>query len=112
MLVRLEMDQERMSFWSFDSLPAAGAVVSLAAHLSAGIALGLAYFAALWQSARLFASGGRTAIAVALTIGRFILLGGALALASFHGALPLLVMALGVLIGRAVVMRRLKEAAP
>ncbi|VFU10068.1 conserved membrane protein of unknown function [Methylocella tundrae] len=111
MLVRVEMDQGRMNFWPFDTLPAAGTVISLVAYFAGGVALGLAYFAALWQSARLFASGGHTAVAVALTIGRFILLGGALALASLHGAPPLLAMALGVLIGRALVMRRLKEAA-
>ena len=45
-------------------------------------------------------------------IGRFVLLGGLLALASLEGALPLLMMALGVLIGRAIVMRNTREAAP
>jgi hypothetical protein len=33
-------------------------------------------------------------------------------LASLEGALPLLMMALGVLIGRAIVMRDTREAAP
>ena len=49
---------------------------------------------------------------VALMIGRFALLGGLLTLASLEGALPLLVMALGVLIARSAVMRRVREAAP
>ena len=45
-------------------------------------------------------------------IGRFILLGGLLMLASLEGALPLLVMALGVLIARSAVMRTIRQAAP
>ena len=45
-------------------------------------------------------------------IGRFALLGVLLTLASLEGALPLLVMALGVLIARSVVMRRVREVAP
>jgi hypothetical protein len=44
-------------------------------------------------------------------IGRFVLLGGLLTLASFEGALPLLLMALGVLIARPVVMRHVKRVA-
>ena len=43
-------------------------------------------------------------------IGRFALLGGLLTLASLEGAPPLLAMALGVLVARVVVMRRV--AAP
>ena len=50
--------------------------------------------------------------AIALGLGRFILLGGLLALAALEGALPLLAMALGVLIARPMVMRRVREAAP
>ena len=51
MLVRLEMDEERMSFLSFDSLPAWAMFLSLAAHLAAGIVLGILYFRALWWNA-------------------------------------------------------------
>ena len=56
--------------------------------------------------------GGRTITVVALMIGRFVLLGGLLTLASLEGALTLLMMALGVLIARAVVIRRVREATP
>jgi hypothetical protein len=59
MLVGLEMDAERMSFWSFETLPPWAMALSLAAHLTAGTALGAAYFYALRQNARLFASGHR-----------------------------------------------------
>jgi F1F0 ATPase subunit 2 len=111
MLVRLEMDEQRMSFLSADSLPACAMFLSLAAHLAVGIVLGIFYFHALWWIARLFL-GGRTTTSVALMIGRFALLGGLLALASLEGALPLLVTALGVFIARSAVMRRIGEAAP
>jgi hypothetical protein len=45
-------------------------------------------------------------------IGRFVLLGGLLTLASLEGALPLLMAALGVLIARSTIMHRVREAAP
>jgi hypothetical protein len=45
-------------------------------------------------------------------LGRFVLLGGLLVLASLEGALPLLVMTLGVLAARFAVLRRLLGAAP
>ena len=43
---------------------------------------------------------------IALMIGRFVLLGGLLTLASLEGALPLLMMALGMFIARFAVMTR------
>ncbi|HEV2675360.1 MAG TPA: ATP synthase subunit I [Aliidongia sp.] len=86
-----------MSFFALD----------LSAHLIAGILLGLVYFRGLWWNARLFTAGGRTTTAMLLMVGRIALLGGLLTLASLEGAGPLLVMALGVLIARAIVMRRL-----
>jgi hypothetical protein len=101
-----------MRFWSFDALPAWAMLLGLAAHLAAGIVLGICYFRAVWWSARRFALGGRMTTTVALTIGRFVVLGSVLALASVEGALPLLVMALGVLGARFAVMRRLREASP
>jgi F1F0 ATPase subunit 2 len=112
MLVRLEMDEERMSFLSFDSLPAWAAFLSSAAHLIAGIVLGVLYFRSLWWNTRRFTGGGRVTTAIALMIGRFSLLMGLLTLASLEGALPLLAMALGVLIARPVVMCGIREAAP
>ena len=82
----------------------------LAAHLAAGGVLGVVYFRALWWNVRLFAQGGRVTTAIALAMGRFVLLGGLLGLASLEGALPLLAMALGVLIARSAVLRRFREA--
>jgi F1F0 ATPase subunit 2 len=112
MLVRLEMDEKRMSHLSFDALPAWAMLLSFPAHLAAGIALGLLYFHGLWRNACRFAGGGRWTTTIALMIGRFALLGGLLTLASLEGALPLLAMALGILIARSVVMRRVREATP
>ena len=112
MLVRLEMDEERMSLISFAGLPPWAMLLSLLAHLAAGIALGILYFRGLWRNVRRFAAGGRAAATIALMVGRFALLGGLLTLASLEGALPLLVMALGVLIARSAVMRRVRQAAP
>ena len=81
-------------------------------NLAAGIALGTLYFRGLWRNVRRFAGGGGAAATIALMIARFALLGGLLTLASLEGALPLLVMALGVFIARAAVVRRVRRAAP
>jgi F1F0 ATPase subunit 2 len=106
------MDAERMSLWAFEDMPAWAMALSLAAHLAVGGALGIAYFNAVWWTARQLALGGRATVTIVLTIGRFVLLGGALALTSLEGALPLLMAALGVLIARAAVVRTRREAAP
>ncbi len=100
-----------MSVWPFESLPAWAKLFSLGAHLAAGTALGALYFRAVRWSARLFAEGGRAATVVVLTAGRFAVLGGLLALASLEGALPLLMMALGVLIARSAALRGRREIA-
>jgi F1F0 ATPase subunit 2 len=79
----------------------------LATYFAAGILLGLLYFGGLWWNARLFAAGGHATTSILLLAGRVALLGGLLTLASLQGAGPLLAMALGVLIARALAMRRL-----
>ena len=86
--------------------------VSLGAWLLAGIGAGIAYFASIWWSARQFAEGGRITVILALALLRLAVLGGLLMLASLQGAGPLLAMALGVVIARFGVMRRLHEAVP
>jgi F1F0 ATPase subunit 2 len=112
MLVRLEMGAERMSLLAFDPIPGWAAFLAPAIHLAVGTALGVLHFRALWWNVRRLGGNGRVATTIALMIGRFVLLGGLLALASLEGALPLLMMALGVLIGRAIVMRHTRQAAP
>jgi F1F0 ATPase subunit 2 len=112
MLVGLEMDAERMTYLSFNGLPTWAMLLSLTVHLVAGVLLGIVYFRSLWWNARRFTAGGRVTTTIAVMIGRFVLLGLLLTLASLEGALPLLVMALGILIARSVVMRRIREVAP
>ena len=101
-----------MSSLAFAHLSAGAMALSLILYLAAGFGLGLLYFRGLWWNARLFASGRRMTTAIALGLGRFLLLGGLLALAAVEGALPLLAMALGVLVARPLVMRGVREAAP
>jgi F1F0 ATPase subunit 2 len=104
------MDEKRMILSSFAALPAWVMLLGLPACLATGIALGLLYFHGLWHNARRFAGGGRVTTTIALMVGRVALLGGLLTLASLAGALPLLVMTLGVLIARAIVMRRVRAS--
>jgi hypothetical protein len=101
------MDERSVSLLSADGSAAVSAFGGMAAHLAAGFALGLVYFLAIWRSARLFAEGGRALSVLSLTIARIALLGGALTLASLEGAPRLLAMALGALIARAAVVRKI-----
>jgi F1F0 ATPase subunit 2 len=108
----MEMDGERMTSLSFGGLPAWATCLSLAAHLAAGIVVGVLYFRSLWWNARRFTSGSHVATTISVMIGRFVILGVVLALASLEGALPLLLMALGVVVARSLVMRRIGEIIP
>jgi len=94
-----------------DAVPPWVQLLILVVHLPAGFALGVAYFHSLWWMVRRLDGEGRVVTAVAVLAGRLVLLGGLLALASLQGALPLLLAALGVLIARPVVMRRVQGAA-
>jgi F1F0 ATPase subunit 2 len=112
MFFSLEMDGARMMSLSSSSLPSWVTFLSLAAHLAAGIIVGIFYFRSLWWNTRRFAAGGRVSSTIAVMIGRFVILGAVLTLASLEGALPLLLMALGVVIARAAVMRRVRGITP
>ena len=112
MLVGLEMDEKRMSPALFSTPPGWAGLVVLAGHLAAGIALGMLFFRGLWWQVERLSGDGRVLKTIALMIGRMVVLGGVLTLASLEGALPLLAMALGVIAGRAIVMRKVREAAP
>jgi F1F0 ATPase subunit 2 len=105
------MDEQHMSILSFDSLPAWALLLSLAAHLAAGIVLGVLFFRSLWWNVCRFTRGGRATTTGALMIGRFALLGGLFMLTSLEGALPLVMLTVGVLIARSAIMRRVREAA-
>ena len=75
----------------------------------AGFGLGLVHFASLGRVSALFLAGGSPVRALALQFARLALLAGFLVLAARLGAAPLLAAALGVLIARAVVLRRFRK---
>lgn len=76
--------------------------------LIGGGLIGLIYFRMVRHSANLLVSGqrGGAMFGLALVLLRLAGLGGVLIIAAMQGAGPLLAAALGVLIGRFVVMRR------
>ena len=86
--------------------------IILALHLAGGAGVGALYFTSLWWNARLFERAGRLRTLLASMAVRFVVLGGVLTAASFEGAMPLLVTALGVLLARAAVLRHFRVAAP
>ncbi|MCQ0989345.1 N-ATPase subunit AtpR [Jiella marina] len=94
------------------ALPAWPLVLALPFCLLSGVLLGVRHFGALWRQAQALATGDRPKRAAGLAVLRFLGLAGSLVAASLFGALPLLALAFGVLIGRSVVMRRVERAAP
>jgi F1F0 ATPase subunit 2 len=106
LLVGLELDEKRMNLLSHHAWPP----TLLAAHLAAGAAVGALFFHALWWNTRIIVSGGGVSIAVALTLSRFILVGGLLSLSAFEGAAPLAAASLGLFVGRFFVMRSIAKA--
>lgn len=74
--------------------------------LAAGTALGLAHFASLAWNTRLYVTGG-AARALAVQLLRLAVLAAAFAGLARLGALPLLAGALGLLLARQLVLRRL-----
>lgn len=82
----------------------------LGAWVLGGAALGVVYFRFLRHSAGLMVAGeagpGR---ALMLVLFRVAGLGGLLLIAALQGAMPLLAAALGVMVGRQVVMRQTEK---
>ena len=77
----------------------------LALFAAAGVAVGVIFFRALRWGARVLVEGGAVSTAFALTLGRFGLVGLLLYFAVRAGAAPLLAAAVGIFIGRFLVMR-------
>ena len=86
-------------------------VFLLALHLTGGAAIGALYFGSLRWNTLLFERAGRLRTLLASMAARFALLGGVLVAVSLEGTMPLLVTALGVLLARAVVLRRVRMTA-
>ncbi|NDW07116.1 ATP synthase subunit I [Jiella sp. 40Bstr34] len=97
-----------MTYLHFDLAETLGqwALIEVAGFFVAGFALGFAHFGALWHHTCQLVEGRRWGLTAAIALARFALLIGALTFASLQGAAPLLAMTLGLLAGRAVVMRR------
>jgi hypothetical protein len=75
------------------------------AFLLVGVTAGTLYFALLRWNTVLYVHAGQIWVAIAVHVLRLGALAGLLALAVLHGALPLLLTALGLLIARPVIMR-------
>lgn len=91
--------------------PAIALLLHLGLHLVLGSLVGMVYFRAVRLSAELFAQGRHVAVAITLTLGRLLLVGGLLVLIMREGGLPLLAFALGFLIARAIAMRGVRATA-
>ncbi len=111
MLVRLEVDAGRMTLIWPNGMSGWHTTLILLVEFGAGTALGLLYFRGLRWNARLFAGGASLGLTIGLGIARFACLAAILMLASRAGAMPLLVVVLGVLAGRAAIMRSVKRLA-
>jgi hypothetical protein len=94
---------------TYDTL--ASTVVLASAMAVAGLAFGLAYFAALRRTVDLYGSGGRILGPAALTLGRVAGATVFLVVAARLGALPLLAAFLGFLVARAAALRAARRAA-
>lgn len=85
-----------MMFWIHSSL-----------WLMGSVGIGLGYFCALRRGAGMLIAGRRAGLwqVAALVGGRVVILGAVLTMAAMQGAGPLLAAALGLMIGRYVVMK-------
>lgn len=79
-------------------------MITDAGFLAVGIVAGLLHFTLLRWNVALYARAGRVRSAAVLQALRLGALAGLFAMAALHGALPLLLTALGLLIARPFVM--------
>jgi F1F0 ATPase subunit 2 len=101
----MEMDAQAMIGELSHMPPAAGAVIGFLV----GVALGLFHFASLRRVTALYLSGRDIWRALALQAARFAALLAVLVLLAHAGALPLLAGTLGLLVGRAIVLRQARK---
>lgn len=79
------------------------------ASFAGGVLLGVVYFRAVRMTADLIVSGQKPLIALGLTLGRFALLGAGFFLAVQAGWVAVLAVLAGVLAGRRLVLRPIRE---
>jgi hypothetical protein len=101
----VEKDSKVVTFASLiaDALAAAATVV-------AGAVLGLAYFAILRRTVRIFVAGGGWLIPICLTLGRMVGMVLLLTVAARIGAAALLTAFLGFLIARTICIGRTRRS--
>lgn len=74
--------------------------------LLVGLVVGAVHFGSLWWNTQIFARSGSLVMAFTIQFGRFGLLAAVFVLLSRLGALPLLAGALGLLVARQAVIKR------
>lgn len=80
-------------------------LLTLTAGFIGGALLGVIYFRAVQMTADFLVAGVRPALAIALTLGRFALLGSGLFVATQFGTFSLGAVLAGILLGRTVMIR-------
>jgi len=110
MLVGLEVGEKPMNVFLSDLLSHFPLYPLIAMHLAAGVVLGIVFFRALWWQTRLLAQGAAVSKIVMVMASRLLLLAGLLALASMEGATMLISMAIGVILGRQLAIRRFEKS--
>jgi hypothetical protein len=86
-------------------LESAGTILRLGGFAALGVAVGLVHFHALRRTADLLVKGRGAALALALTFARIALTVAVFLWAVTGGALALLSVAAGVMVGRGLVLR-------
>jgi len=81
-------------------------MINDAGYLAVGLLAGTLHFGLLRWNAALYTRAGGIWMAAALQAARFGVLAGLFVIAALHGAMPLLLSALGLLIARPIVIRR------
>lgn len=92
-------------------LPTLPLPLMIAAYFAAGVAAGWAYFVSVRHSAAALAASSSPFRILLEALLRFGLLGGALLLVSWQGALPLLAATAGIIVARQVLLRSGRENA-
>lgn len=82
--------------------------MSAALWLFAGLAGGSAHFALLRWNTSLYIRAGGVPLALGVQVLRLATVSLLLAFAAWHGALPLLLAALGIMIARPLLLRRMQ----
>ena len=101
------MDERTMT-----ALYALPPILILPLCFAGGVLLGLAYFRALRWTTDLIVNGGSPVLALALSLGRLIMIAAGFSLAVLFGGLALLAALAGVLTVKTLMLRRNKADRP